>query len=435
MFSGSWQLKTPNMQNRGVRIALVLTSFSCHGHAMTTTPDRIGTPTAALSTRVVWGLLMGVFAIGSQSFLLSPVLKDVAASLQVSERQAAYAFAAYAISVAIFAPVIGLVGDLFSRRLVLLAGLGTFAIGSLAGALAQGLWQLLAAQAVCGIGAGAFLPSTYAFVGDEVAYADRAKVMGRVMSGWAAALALGVPLGGIVGEGIGWRGALALVTSLALAAVLLLIQLPSRRERAIRRRQLLPGLTEAVVEVTRATGLPWLLAINLLNTASFYGVFAFLGSFLRDRLDIGSGIAGLFVVAYGVGVGATTLNAQVFDRIGKQKAALIGLIGVATVVALLPQASVAGWVGLALVLVLWGVLQSTCMVNIVTLVTQQSETARGVITALLSCSTYLGFAIGSGSMGLVYERLGFGAVGLSCAAMDLAGAALLWRARSRTHPV
>ena len=344
-------------------------------------------------------------------------MKDVAASLQVSERQAAYAFAAYAISVAIFAPVIGLVGDLFSRRLVLLAGLGTFAIGTLASALAQGLWQLLAAQAVCGIGAGAFLPSTYAFVGDEVAYADRAKVMGRVMSGWAAALALGVPLGGIVGEGIGWRGALALVTSLALAAVLLLIQLPSRRERAIRRRQLLPGLTEAVVEVTRATGLPWLLAINLLNTASFYGVFAFLGSFLRDRLDIGSGIAGLFVVAYGVGVGATTLNAQVFDRIGKQKAALIGLIGVATVVALLPQASVAGWIGLALALVLWGVLQSTCMVNIVTLVTQQSETARGVITALLSCSTYLGFAIGSGSMGLVYERLGFGAVGLSCAAI------------------
>src|SRR5690349_22843907 len=97
----------------GVAQTLALTDFSCHGHRMTTSQDRTVPSTAALSTRVVWGLLIGVFAIGSQSFLLSPVLKDVAASLQVSERQAAYAFAAYAISVAIFAPVIGLVGDLF----------------------------------------------------------------------------------------------------------------------------------------------------------------------------------------------------------------------------------------------------------------------------------------------------------------------------------
>src|SRR4051812_45911232 len=197
------------MQIRCRAQALALTDFSCHGHRMTTSQDRTVRSRVALSTRVVWGLLIGVFAIGSQSFLLSPVLKDVAASLKVSERHAAYAFTAYAISVAIFAPVIGLVGDLFCRRMVLLAGLAAFAVGGFAGATAQALWQLLAGQAICGIGAGAFLPSTYAFVGDEVAYGERAKAMGRVMSGWAAALALGVPLGGIVGEAIGWRAALA----------------------------------------------------------------------------------------------------------------------------------------------------------------------------------------------------------------------------------
>ena len=72
-------------------------------------------------------LLFGVFAIGSQSLLLSPVLKDVAASFGVEDSAAAYTLTAYGLSLAFCAPLVGLLSNILSRHLAIIIGLAGFA--------------------------------------------------------------------------------------------------------------------------------------------------------------------------------------------------------------------------------------------------------------------------------------------------------------------
>ena len=378
----------------------------------------------------LWGVLAGVFAVGSQSMLLSPVLKDVAATFQSSEREAAYAALAYGLSLAVSAPLTGLLSDLLSRRHALLFGLIGVMLTTFLAAASTSLAMLVVAQGLCGLCAGAFLPSAYALVGDRVPFAERGRVMGRVMFGWSLAMVFGVPMGGLIGEHFGWRAALGAVALLSLAAAILLfvaikatpIALPSLAEAGRRLRQ-------ALIAVIAARRIPALLFVNFLNMGGFFGIYIFLGSFVRDSFGLGPDRASLFVVFYGLGSGLMTLNARLFDRFGKARSLVWGLVGVACVLALIPWVPVFGWPSLAILMALWGGFQGACVTSLTTLVTQQSETSRGAVTALMSCTTYLGVAAGAALMGLVYEYLGYVAVGVACGAGTLLGAWVIRRLR------
>ena len=59
--------------------------------------------------------------------------------------------------------------------------------------------------------------------------------------------------------------------------------------------------------------------VNFLDMLSFYGVYTFLGVVVLERLSVGSGVFGLFVLCYGVGLMLSTMNARVLDRFGKEK--------------------------------------------------------------------------------------------------------------------
>jgi MFS family permease len=75
----------------------------------------------------------------------------------------------------------------------------------------------------------------------------------------------------------------------------------------------------------------------------------------------------------------------------------------------------------------WGCVQGVFFTSITALATEQIPELRGVVTAMLSGSTYLGVTLFSPLAVALYERFGFAAVGavagLSCAA---ACALLAW---------
>lgn len=383
-----------------------------------------------LHGNVLWGILAGVFAVGSQSLLLSPLLKDIAVTFQVSERETAYASLAYGLTLAVSAPLTGLLSDLLSRRHMLLGGLIGVMLAGILAAASGSIGILILSQALAGLAAGCFLPSAYALVGDRVPFAERARVMGRVFFGWAIAMVVGVPLGGIVGEHFGWRAALGTIAAMALIAAFLLslslearpISYPSLGDAGRRLRH----ARMAVVAAKRARPL---LFVNFLNMMGFFGIYTFLGSFARDRFDFGADEAGLLVICYGAGQAVITLNGHLVDRIGKGPALMGGLAAVGCFQALMPQTIHVGWPALALLLTLWGAFQGAAVTALTTLVTQRSDTARGVITSLMSCTTYLGVAVGSGLMGVLYEQSGYDAVGFACCLANLLGALMIWRTR------
>lgn len=386
-------------------------------------------PPATLPWSTTWGLTAGVCAVGSEALLISPVLKDIAADFTLNPAEVGLAVSIYGIALAAMAPFAGLISDRLSRKRALRLGLIVFALAGFAAAFATSFTMLLVARAVCAMGAALFLPSSYAYVGDEVPFERRAQVMGRVMFGWAGSMVLGVPLGGALSELVGWRGALATLAALGLIVLLALWRLQSRH-----RPNTAPGalrkLTGNFLKLLASRTIQLLLLVNFLNMFSFYGVYTYLGTELRNELQMGGGGAALFAAFYGVGLGITTANGRVADRIGKPRALTLALLALAVVLAGLPLAAHRA-LSLAAVMFVWGLCQGMVMVSLPSIVTEQSAELRGSVTSLLSCTTYVGVTIGSWLMGVVFAEIGYQPVGLGCGLASLLAALIFLYLRRR----
>jgi len=162
---------------------------------------------------------------------------------------------------------------------------------------------------------------------------------------------------------------------------------------------------------------------------AFYGVYTYLGSFLREELDVGSGPAAGLILLYGLGVAVMSTNGWVIDRIGKARAVTLTLLALTALFAALPF-SAAAPVVLGAVLVLMGAQQAGFLTAMATMATNAMPAGRGAVVALMSSTTYVGVMLGAAVMGPVFEGPGYRAIGLACAAIALAAAGLSLRLRA-----
>ncbi len=372
-------------------------------------------------------LLIGVFAVGSEALVISPLLVDIARDLHTGIQGAGLSVSVYGLAVAITAPAAGRVADMLSRRLTILLGLAIFAVAGALCAVAPTLAVLVAGRALCGLGAGLFLPAAYAWVGDEVAYEDRARIMGRVVAGWAAAIVLGVPIGGFIGQIASWREALAAMAVFALIAAIVALRLIPSESSVTDTDGQRPGIREALA----VPGVRLLLTVNLLDMLAFYGVYTYLGTFIRDQLNVRSAVASSLILIYGIGVAETSFNGRVLDRFGKERALLVSLGCLAVIFAVLP---LLGGVPIALgvLLAVFGAFQAVFLTCMATVATQTSNAVRGSVVALMSCTSYIGVTVGAAVMGPIFDGPGYWLVGLISAGLTLAAAALWSRRGART---
>lgn len=367
------------------------------------------------------GLVIGVVSIGIEGLVVSPLLGDIVNDLGVNSGQGAWIVAAYGLALAMVAPPIGLWGGRLSRKVVMGTGLVVFIISGLLCAASTSFTMLVAARALCGMAAGAFLPSCYAYIGDCTPYENRGQAMGRVMAGWSIALILGVPLGSIAGQFWGWRSSFVGVSLLAGIAAFHVMRLPSSGA--------IQGAGTSVFRdavLAMHNGVPRLLLANFFDMASFYGVYTFMGMAFRERLNAGSAVFGGMVLCYGLGLLAGTMNAGLLDRWGKERvtACALGLL-VLVFIALAQAIDSMGL--LAASMVLWGGLQGLTQTALATLITQAGAQARGFSTACMSCTTYLAVAAGAAAGGTLMETLGFTALCLGGAICALLSSLLLLR--------
>ena len=102
-------------------------------------------------------LLLGVFAVGSEALVISPLLEDIADDFGTSVGAAGLSVSVYGLAVAVVAPAAGWVADRVSRRGAILWGLVVFAVAGAFCAVAPSLLGLVAGRALCGVGSGLFL--------------------------------------------------------------------------------------------------------------------------------------------------------------------------------------------------------------------------------------------------------------------------------------
>jgi predicted MFS family arabinose efflux permease len=174
----------------------------------------------------IYAMVIGAFAVGADEFIVAGVVQEIAGDLSVTIGAVGLFESAYAIGVAIGAPLFTVLGLRIPRRQMLLLSIGVFVVGNLLSALGPTYSVIMAGRLVAATAHGAFLGIAALYAGDLVGPERKGQAIALVFSGLTAATVLGAPLGAAVGRALGWRftfWSLVILGGIALVALIALL--------------------------------------------------------------------------------------------------------------------------------------------------------------------------------------------------------------------
>lgn len=127
---------------------------------------------------------------------------------------------------------LGMLADRFSRRLIISGGVLFWSAATFLSGLANSFHTLLAARGLVGIGEAAYTPAGTAVISATFPRGVRARVQGFFDLGMFMGGAVGIALGGIVADWLGWRAAFFMVGVPGLILGLSGLRLPEPAKRA-----------------------------------------------------------------------------------------------------------------------------------------------------------------------------------------------------------
>jgi predicted MFS family arabinose efflux permease len=165
--------------------------------------------TAAAVRRREWVVLLVLAAVQFTSIVDFVVIMPLGPQLMKSLRIGPWEFGLIVEAYTFAAGIAGLLAaslvDRFSRRTAFLTLFTGFLIGTLLCALASNYQLLVAARALTGCFGGILGGIAMAIVGDVFPEERRGRATGVLMSAFAIASVVGVPLGLVLGQQLGWH--------------------------------------------------------------------------------------------------------------------------------------------------------------------------------------------------------------------------------------
>src|SRR2546428_2513828 len=161
-----------------------------------------------LSPQTKWiiraGVLMGLFLAALDQTIVATAVPAIIADRRGIDLRA-WVSTGYLVASTTTVPVYGKLSDLYGRRIIVLAGIVIFLVGSALSGLAATMGQLIAFRVLQGIGAAALTSSAFTVIADLFVPADRPRYQGLFGGVFALASVVGPYLGGLLTDQLSWR--------------------------------------------------------------------------------------------------------------------------------------------------------------------------------------------------------------------------------------
>ncbi len=264
-----------------------------------------------------------MFLIGTELFVLSPLLPMLAADYGVSPTLAGWCITAFSLTYMATAPLLGYVADRVGRRQVLTCSLLVFGVANLLTATAPNLLWLVGARAIAGAAAAGVSPSIYALVTAAAPPDRRAAWLAVSVSGLLVSLAIGAAVGAQIGAVLGWAWVFA-----ALAVISLIFAQLNRRIWPY--EHVRSGAPTAPYNLLLCAVFLRRLVPTVVWSTSLYGVYNYLGAGLTS-VAFSPGQVARSILWYGCGAAVGALiGGRLADRVGTKfmaGASFAGLCG------------------------------------------------------------------------------------------------------------
>jgi EmrB/QacA subfamily drug resistance transporter len=298
---------------------------------------------------------------------------------------------AYLVSLAVFIPASGWLGDRFGGKRVLISAIVVFTLGSVLCGLAQNMSELVLFRIIQGAGGGMLAPVGMAMLFRVFPPSERIRASSILTVGTTLAPAIGPVLGGLLVTDLSWRWVFFVNLPVGIAAVAfgaLCLERSAPQEAGVfdipgfllggaGLGLLMYGVSEgplknwsapdviatcvagflllvAMVMVELRTSRPMIdlrllsgrlfrssSAVIFLSSAGFIGTFYLVPLYFQDARGLSALQSGLstFPEAFGVMIGAQFASRLIYPRLGPRRHITAGLVGMTVMMLVLSQVS------------------------------------------------------------------------------------------------
>jgi len=366
----------------------------------------MGTSPSATTETVVQHSWLAVSAVGLAIFSvvtteLLPVglLTPIAETLNISPGTAGLMVSVPALLAALFSPLVILVSGSIDRRRILCVLLGLLVAANLASALAPSWGWMLVARVLVGFCIGGIWAIASSLAVRLVSPAAVGLATSIIFGGVAAASVLGVPIGALIGDLIGWRwvfGCMALFSAVVLVLHLLFIPaLPVNGSTKVRH------FVEQLANRKLKTGM----LLTLLLVSGHFAAFTFVRPLLLSVSGFDVQWLGVLLFGYGIaGMAGNFLAGMIAMRRTTLTLATIALGLLLTPVLFLTVGNIP--VGGAVVLLFWGLSYGGISVGLMTWVMKAESRTLEIATALYVGVFNISIGLGSWAGGQLFDNFG-----------------------------
>lgn len=231
----------------------------------------------------------------------------------------------------------GPLADRYGYRAMMRAGLGMLAVGMLLCGLAPGYWWIFVGLLVASLGKTAFDPAIQAFIGKNVPFERRGRVIGAVEMAWAGSTLLGIPALGLIIEHLGLAGSfwiLALLGAIGWLTISRVIPTDQPRQVAGQGRVRIFAALPQLVRVRPAAGM---LLFGFWISIANDSLFVVYGAWFEQSFLVSIATLGFSTVAIGTAeLLGESMTAVFADRLGLKRATILGLCLASLAYMLLP---------------------------------------------------------------------------------------------------
>lgn len=159
------------------------------------------------------------FVVSTSEFVIAGILDRVAASANISVSLAGQLITVFSIANAIGSPIVIMAAAKMDRRKLLMLSLAVIVLGSILTFTLPGFGFLMVSRVILAVGSGVFVTTAKTVAAKLASPGHQAGAIATVITGFSAALIIGLPIGRVVAAAYDWKVIFLGIGILSLIAI------------------------------------------------------------------------------------------------------------------------------------------------------------------------------------------------------------------------
>lgn len=372
-----------------------------------------------VSRRTAWlrvvMMAIAAFIFNTTEFVPVGLLSDIAASFNMKTAQVGLMLTIYAWVVALMSLPLMLLTRNVERKRLLIVIFVIFIASHILSVVAWDFWSLVASRVGIALAHAIFWSITASLAIRVAPAGKKTQALSMLATGTALAMVLGLPLGRLIGQYLGWRttfmsiGVVALLTLICL--IRLLPPLPSEHT----------GSLKSVPMLFRRPALVGMYLLTALIVTAHYTAYSYIEPFIQTVANMGENFTTFLLLIFG---GAGILGSIAFSVLGNRfpAAMLSGPILLVTLSMLLLFVAVMNPVAISVLCVIWGlammIIGLALQVRVLALATDATDVSMALLSGIYNIGIGAGALIGNQvSLHLEMSNVGYAGGLIGCIAL------------------